>query len=377
MVKPGAPADIAVVGWHSHNEMFDAIAADLRDAGHRVIRYSDRQAFAAAREPLAGIDVLLCVAIFPITRPMLEAATRLRAIVSAVTGIDGVDVAAATDCGVVVANAQTDENIAGMAEATVLMILAALYDLNRAQGRLRQNLWRPPQLTARSLRGKTVGFVGFGRIGRETARLLAPFGATLQYCARHDADLAGLPPVVRADLDTLMRTSDVVVVLASLNEQSRGLVSADKLRLMKKTAFLVNVARGAIVDEAALAAALKAGTIAGAALDCFAVEPLPPDSPLRKLPNVILDAAYDRPHRRGASFAGGGDAGESRLHSGRPGAALRGQSRGAAGVAGQMGRASLNQDRARCRNFNEMRALVAEGPQDAGRLGLSGPPHHA
>jgi D-3-phosphoglycerate dehydrogenase len=219
---------------------------------------------------------------------MLEAATRLRAIVSAVTGIDGVDLAAATESGVVVANAQTDENIAGMAEATVLMILAALYDLNGAQGRVRQNLWRPSQLKARQLRGKTVGFIGFGRIGRETARLLAPWGATMQYCARRAVDPTGLPPVGRVDLDTLMRTSDVVVVLASLNDQSRGLVSAEGLRLMKKTAFLVNVARGPIVDEAALADALKAGAIAGAALDCFAVEPLAPDSPLRALPNVVL-----------------------------------------------------------------------------------------
>jgi D-3-phosphoglycerate dehydrogenase len=288
MTEPITPLDIAIVGWHSHNEMFDAIGADLQKAGHRIFRHADRAAFASARDPLAGIDILLCVAVFPITRAMIEAGTRLRAIVSAVTGIDGVDLAAATERVVVVANAQTDENITGMAEATVLMILAALYDLNGAQGRIRQNLWRPSHLKARQLRGKTVGFIGFGRIGRETAHLLAPWGATMQYCARRDADPTGLPPVARVDVDTLMRTSDVVVVLASLNEQSRGLVSAEKIRLMKRTAFLVNVARGAIVDEAALADALKAGAIAGAALDCFAAEPLPAGSPLRALPNVVL-----------------------------------------------------------------------------------------
>jgi D-3-phosphoglycerate dehydrogenase len=110
----------------------------------------------------------------------------------------------------------------------------------------------------------------------------------MQYCARRDADVAGLPPLRRVDLDTLMRTSDVVVVLASLNAESRGLIGSDKLRLMKRSAILVNTARGAIVDEAALYEALKSGAIAGAALDCFAVEPLPPDSPLRELPNVVL-----------------------------------------------------------------------------------------
>jgi phosphoglycerate dehydrogenase-like enzyme len=288
MAEVGSPLTIAIVGWHSHNEMFDGIAADLQKDGHRIARIADRDAFAAMHEPLGGVDVLLCTANFPLTHATFASAPRLRAIVSAVTGVDGVDLDAATDHAVVVANAQTEENVTGMAEATVLMILSALYDLNGAQGRIRQNLWRPPQLKARQLRGKTIGFVGLGRIGRETARLLAPWGLAMQYSARRDADLAGLPPLQRVDLGTLMRTSDIVVVLASLNDESRGLVGAEKLRLMKNTAFLVNTARGAIVDEKALAQALKSGAIAGAALDCFAVEPLPADSPLRSLPNVVL-----------------------------------------------------------------------------------------
>jgi D-3-phosphoglycerate dehydrogenase len=219
---------------------------------------------------------------------MLTAAPRLRAIISAVTGVDGIDMAAATDCAVVVGNAQTEENVIGMAEATVLMMLAARYDIEGAQERVRQKLWRPPQLKAHQLRGKTVGLVGLGKIGRETARLLAPWEPVLQYSARRDADLAGLPPITRVDLDTLMCTSDVVVILASLNPETRGMINGERLRLMKKSAVLVNVARGAIVDEAALAAALRDGAIARAALDCFAVEPLPETIPLRRVPNVIL-----------------------------------------------------------------------------------------
>ena len=288
MTANNTPLDIAVVGWHSHNEMFDAIGADLQKAGHRIVRHADREAFAAAREPLAGVDILLCAANFPMSRAMLATPQRLRAVVSAVTGTDGIDLAAATEHAIVVANAQTEENITGMAEATVLLMLSALYDLNGAQERIRQGLWRPPQLKASQLRDKTVGFVGLGRIGRETARLLAAWGATMQYTARRDTDPDGLPPMRRVDLDTLMRTSDVVVVLASLNETTRGLIGAEKLRLMKQTSILVNTARGAIVDEAALTAALRDGSIAGAALDCFAVEPLPADSPLRTLPNVVL-----------------------------------------------------------------------------------------
>src|SRR5204862_6856595 len=136
----------------------------------------------ATPDPLAGIDILLCVAIFPLTREILAAAPRLRAIISAVTGIDGVDVAAATEQTVVIGNAQTEENVIGMAEATVLLILAALYDLAAAQERVRQGLWRPPQLPARQLRGKTSSFVGLDKIGREAARLFAPWSATKQYC---------------------------------------------------------------------------------------------------------------------------------------------------------------------------------------------------
>jgi phosphoglycerate dehydrogenase-like enzyme len=288
MMEPAAPLDVGIVGWHSHNEMFDAIGADLRKAGHRITRYAHREAFTATPDPLAGIDILLCVGVLPPTRATLATASRLRAIVSAVTGVDGVDVAAATERTVVIANAQTEENIIGMAEATVLLMLAALYDLDGAQDRVRKGLWRPPQLKASQLRGKTIGLLGLGKIGRETARLLAPWGATLQYSGRRDADPAGLPPMQRVDLDTLMRTSDVVAVLASLNPETRGIVSAEKIKLMKPTAILVNTARGAIVDEAALVEALKMREIAGAALDCFALEPLPATSPLRGLPNLIL-----------------------------------------------------------------------------------------
>ena len=242
----------------------------------------------ATPDPLAGVDILLCVAVFPLTGAMFATAPRLRAIVSAVTGVDGIEIAAATDRGILIANAQTEENIIGMAEATMLLMLAALYDLEGAQNQVRQGLWRPPQLKASQLRGKTIGLIGLGRIGRETACLLSPWGADLQYSARRDADLSGLPQIRRVELDTLMQTSDIVLVMASLNAETRGLIGAERLKLMKPTAILVNTARGAIVDEGALADALKRKAIAAAAIDCFAVEPLPAESPLRGLSNVIL-----------------------------------------------------------------------------------------
>ena len=112
---------IVVVGWHTHNKMFDEIGADLSKAGHRIARIVDREAFAKLDKPLAGADLLLCMGNCPVPRAVIEAAPRLRAIVSAVTGVDGLDVAASTDHGVVVANAQTEENVIGMAEATVVL----------------------------------------------------------------------------------------------------------------------------------------------------------------------------------------------------------------------------------------------------------------
>ena len=119
----------------------------------------------------------------------------------------------------------------------------------------------------------------------------------MQYTARRDADLTGLPAMTRVDLDVLLKTSDIVVVLAALNPETRGMISAEKLGLMKASAILVNTARGQIVDENALCDVLKNGRIAGAALDCFEVEPLPLESPLRTLPNVILT-----PHMIGHTY---------------------------------------------------------------------------
>ncbi len=238
-------------------------------------------------------------------------------------------------------------------------------------------MWRPPQLKASQLRGKTIRLLGLGKIGRETARLLAPWGATLRYSARRDADLAGLPPMQRVDLDTLMRTSDVVVVLASLKPETRGIVSAEKLKLMKPTAILVNTARGAIVDEAALAEALKLRAIAGAALDCFAVEPLPATSPLRGLPNLILT-----PHMIGHTIEAHHSlevatrenldlilAGQPPRYVVNPAVLRHGPRNGARSGKTERRRRPLTG--ARNLTCNKRRAPVAEGPPGAGPCGLT------
>ena len=208
--------------------MFDEISAELQKAGHHITRYAHRDAFAVDARSAGRHRLLLCVAMFPLTRAMLAAAPRLRAIVSAVTGVDGIDIAAATERTVVIANAQTEENIIGMAEATVLMMLAALYDLDGAQNQVRQKLWRPPQLKASQLRGKTIGLVGLGRSAARprgcwrrgarpcnTARAATPISPGCRRCRGSISTRCCAPA-----------TSSLV--LASLNPETRGLIGAEQ-----------------------------------------------------------------------------------------------------------------------------------------------------
>jgi len=143
---------------------------------------------------------------------------------------------------------------------------------------------------ARMMRGKTIGFIGFGRIARATLVRLANWNVRAiffdPYVDRDTASHDGAIPA--ADLAALLRASDVVSILVDLTAETHGMIGAAELAMMRRDAYLVNTARGAVVDEAALATAMREGTIAGAALDAFAAEPLAPDSPLRELDNVIL-----------------------------------------------------------------------------------------
>jgi phosphoglycerate dehydrogenase-like enzyme len=174
-----------------------------------------------------------------------------------------------------------------MAEATILLLLAAIYDLHGTEAVLRQNLPRPRVMKARMLKGKTVGLVGWGQISRAVAQRLAGWKAQIQASSRsrnagHEGD------VNFVGLEELLQTSDIVCVLSTLNPDSVGLLNADRLRLLKQDAVLVNTARGAIIDEAALYQVARERPDIRLALDTFTVEPLPENSPLRELPNVIL-----------------------------------------------------------------------------------------
>ncbi|MBV9551881.1 MAG: D-3-phosphoglycerate dehydrogenase [Alphaproteobacteria bacterium] len=280
------PPRIVAVGRRRSLYLFVSIVERLRASGHDIVFHEDSDAFGAAGGTLSDADVLLAASSFDCTRALIASGPRLRGIVSPTTGVEGFDLAAATELGVLVANGQTRENVESMAEATILLMLAVLYDLHGAETVLRENRPRPRQINARMLGGKTVGIIGFGRIARAVAARLVGWDVSLQAYTRQPP--IGFGTVRFIGLDELLQTSDVVCVLAALNNGTRGLLTAGRLRLLKMGATLINTARGGIIDETALCELAARRPDLRLALDTFTTEPLPADSPLRGLPNAIL-----------------------------------------------------------------------------------------
>ncbi|HVP38969.1 MAG TPA: hydroxyacid dehydrogenase [Candidatus Saccharimonadales bacterium] len=220
------------------------------------------------------------------TAELIEAAPKLRAIGRAGAGVDNVDVAAATRRGVLVMNVPGGSTLA-VAELTFALLLALVRHVSRAHASLREGRWEKSAFLGTQLSGKTLGLVGVGRIGRAVAARAQAFGMQVLGC---DPKLAGSPPppgVEWVELDALLTRADVVSLHVPLSPQTRGLIGAAQFARMKPGALLVDCARGGVVDEAALAEALRSGRLAGAALDVFETEPPPAGHPLLGLPNVV------------------------------------------------------------------------------------------
>lgn len=233
---------------------------------------------------LAGIDGLYHYAA-PLSAATLDGVERLAVIARHGVGLDFLDLGACTERGIAVTI--TPGGVTRpMASSAATLVLALAHRLRERDGALHEGDWGAgrfrPQGTG--LTGRTLGVIGYGRIGRDVVRLLEPWGMTVLVTQRTPVTEDGASYV---PLETLLREADVVVVSCPLTEETRGLLDARRLGLMKPTAFLVNVARGPIVDQAALVDALREGRLAGAGLDVFDPEPLPADDPLLSLPNVI------------------------------------------------------------------------------------------
>jgi phosphoglycerate dehydrogenase-like enzyme len=221
-----------------------------------------------------------------VTAASLKGVDRLLGIGRCGVGYDNVDIAACTAAGVAVYITPAGV-VKPMAESIALFVLAVSHNLVWKDRLIRQNRWtETTRRLGREPRDRVIGTVGIGNIAREALRLLRNF---------HPARLLAFDPYAQAvegveltTLETLLRESDYVLINCPLTPETRGLIGAPQLSLMKPSAWLINTARGPIVDEPALIRALQANQIAGAALDVFAAEPLPSDSPLLSLDNVVL-----------------------------------------------------------------------------------------
>lgn len=220
----------------------------------------------------------------PLSRSIIEQLPRLKLIASTGPGNASIDVAAAQERGIQITN--TGYTATPTVELTWAMIMASARNLTGENASVRAGGWQTT--VGRELRGRVLGILGLGRIGTQIARIGTAFGmevlAWSQHLTPEAAQAAGAIPVSK---DALLSQSDVVTIHLVLSDRTRGLIGTDELARMKTTSWLVNTSRGPIVDEAALVDALSAGAIGGAALDVFDTEPLPPDHPLRTLPNVL------------------------------------------------------------------------------------------
>jgi phosphoglycerate dehydrogenase-like enzyme len=237
---------------------------------------------------LAGVRVLL--AIRERTRldgGLLERLPRLELVLQTGGHAYHLDEAAATARGIVVAlGRRATMPSAAVPELTFGLMIAVLRRIHPLAAELAQGAW--PTAVGGTLAGRTLGILGLGRHGRPVARIAAAFGMRVLAWDRTGRYAAAEPAVERLPLEELLGRSDVVSVHLRLSPESRGLLDGERLGRMRPRAVLVNTARGAIVDEDALVAALRSGRLAGAGLDVFATEPLPAASSLRRLPNVVL-----------------------------------------------------------------------------------------
>jgi glyoxylate reductase len=242
-------------------------------------------------EAVADVDAIMCHTPTRIDATLLDHAPRLRVISNLGAGYDNVDVPAATARGVAVCNtpgAMVDTT-ADTAFALMLALARRVGEGERWVRGGRWQHWSPKLLVGDDVYGATLGLVGLGKIGLAMARRARGFGMTVLYNTRDRREDAERELGVRyADLDTLLRESDYVSLHVPLTAETRHLIGARELGLMKPTAYLVNTARGAVVDQPALRDALARGAIAGAGLDVYEQEPVDPADPLLTLDNCVL-----------------------------------------------------------------------------------------
>ena len=239
-------------------------------------------------DAIAGADAVLVRSATQITRESLARANGLKVIGRAGVGVDTIDVDAATERGIAVLTAPAGNTISA-AELTLALTLALARRIAAADRSMKAGQWDRKSFSGSELYGKTLGLVGAGRIGGEVAKRARAFGMqVIGYDPFLTADRAMTLGIERVELDDVLRRADVISLHVPLTEATTGLLGDRELGLMKRTAVIINAARGGVVREDSLLNALKEKRIGGAALDVFEQEPLPADHPFRTLDNVVL-----------------------------------------------------------------------------------------
>lgn len=239
-------------------------------------------------ELIRDYDGLLIRSEVKVTKDVIEQAKNLKVVLRAGTGVDNVDIPTATQKGIVVMNVPGGNTISAC-EHTIALLLALSRNIPQAQSSMKSKLWEKEKFTGTEVQGKTLGLIGLGRIGREVAKRALAFEMKV---VAHDPyvtdDYAKSIGVILVSLDELYAQADYISLHTLLNEQTKHLIGSQAISRMKKGVRIINCARGGIIDEKALYEGLKSGYVKAAALDVFEKEPLPGDSPLLELGNVIL-----------------------------------------------------------------------------------------
>jgi phosphoglycerate dehydrogenase-like enzyme len=246
---------------------------------------------------LQRADAALVTGRTRIARAVMEACPNLRLIAKYGVGVETIDILAATELGIPVTNAP-GVNSNAVAEMTIGLMLAVMRRIQFARELIRSGAWEDETSLGRELIGSTVGIIGYGNIARLVIRKLQGFEVRriLVFTESKRLREPEFPNVAPMELEPLLRESDIVSIHKALTAQSRGMIGESQLRLMKRSAFLINTSRGALVEETPFLKALQERWIAGAALDVYEQEPLSPRSPLLSMNHVVLT-----PHIGGAT----------------------------------------------------------------------------
>lgn len=268
-------------------EMIKELAAPIIEAGHEFTYYDNKTTdVEELKKRSAGQDIVM-IANNPYPREVVEASDSLKMIAVAFTGIDHVATEACKERGIMVCNCAGYSNVC-VSELCIGMAIDLFRFINTCDAAVRSQK-TSAGLCGREIRGKKVGIIGCGEIGFMTAKLFQAFGAEVYAYARHEREevkAAGIPYI---SLDELLSECDIVSLHTPNNAETKGMISAEKIALMKKSAVFINCARGPIVDNKALADALNEGRIKGAAIDVYDMEPpIPADYPLLNAKNTLL-----------------------------------------------------------------------------------------